>query len=95
MSNDASSGKKKILKELQEVDQEINPHTGKPHGPPQTPREKRARDRFAELHGRQEDGPAGNSAPKKDDDQELVMPEPDTRSVPRTPTTGQPADPNE
>ena len=43
--------KKEILNELEEVDNSINPHTGKPHGRPQG-RDKKRRDIFAELHGR-------------------------------------------
>lgn len=42
---------KEILDELEEVDQSINPHTGKPHGRPEG-RDKKRRGIFARLHGR-------------------------------------------
>ena len=42
---------KQIEKELDEVDNTENPHTGKPHGKPKTGREQQRRDNFEQLWG--------------------------------------------
>jgi len=50
------SDKKDIIKkELDEVDQQVNPEdpNGKPHGKPKTDREKLRREQFIKLYGRE------------------------------------------
>lgn len=44
-----------IKKELDEVDQQVNPEdpNGKPHGKPKTDREKLRREQFIKLYGRE------------------------------------------
>jgi len=60
-----SNGADAIKKELADVDKQINPHTGKPHGEPETDRERDRREKFAQVHGRDPDPEAEREAKER------------------------------